>query len=97
MPPREHAYFVYLLASRSRTLYVGVTHALRARVAQHRTPTPGAFTTRYQVHRLVYVERFQYVRNAIAREKELKDWNRGKKVALVTQKNPTWEDLAEDW
>ena len=97
MPRREYNFYVYILASRSRTLYVGVTHALRTRVAQHREGAPGTFTTRYNVHRLVYAERFQYVGNAIAREKELKDWNRGRKVALIEVRNPTWEDLAADW
>ncbi len=94
---REHAYFVYILASRSRTLYVGVTRTLHFRVAQHREGAPGSFTTRYNIHRLVHVERFQYIGNAISREKELKDWNCARKVALVEAANPTWEDLAADW
>ncbi len=93
----EHSYFVYILASRSRTLYVGVTSALRSRVFQHRQNIPGSFTARYCVHRLVYVERFQYIGNAITREKELKDWNRGRKLALITESNPTWEDSTEEW
>ncbi len=94
---KEHAYFVYILASRSRTLYVGVTYSLRARVMQHRESVPGSFTARYRIHRLVHVEHFCYVGNAIAREKELKDWNRAKKIALIGGANPTWEDLAADW
>jgi putative endonuclease len=51
----------------------------------------------YNIDRLVYFERFQYVRSAIAREKELKDWNRARKVELIEKVNPTWEDLAADW
>lgn len=97
MTPREHNYFVYILASRSRTLYVGVTGTLRSRVLQHRENVPGSFTTRYSIHRLIYVERFQYIGNAITREKQLKDWNRGRKLALIAEANPTWEDLAADW
>jgi putative endonuclease len=97
MQQREHTYFVYILASRSRTLYIGVTNGLGARVAQHRELRPGSFTSRYNIDRLVYFERFQYVRNAIAREKELKDWNRSRKMALIESVNPTWEDLAKDW
>jgi putative endonuclease len=91
--PRDHHYYVYILASRSRTLYVGVTSRLIFRVAQHRSGELGGFTSKYKIHRLVYFERFQYIGNAIAREKELKGWLREKKVALITAANPTWEDL----
>ena len=97
MAKREYHFYVYILSSRSRTIYIGVTNALRARVLEHREKVPGSFTTRYNIYRLVYVERFKYINNAIAREKELKDWNRDRKVALITSKNPTWEDLAADW
>ncbi len=93
----EYKFYVYILASRSRTLYVGFTTGLRRRVMQHREKVPGSFTARYNIDRLVYFETFQYVNNAIARENELKDWNRAKKIALVESKNPTWEDLAADW
>lgn len=96
METREHTYFVYILASRSRTLYVGVTRALQTRIAQHRERVPGSLTARYNIDRLVYAEPFQYVGNAIAREKELKDWNRARKIALIESANPTWEDLASE-
>lgn len=97
MPPREYHFYVYILASRSRTLYVGLTNSLRTRVQQHHEKTPGSFTARYNIDRLVYFEHFQYIQNAIAREKELKDWNRAKKIALVESVNPLWDDLAADW
>ena len=97
MPAREYNFYVYILSSRSRDLYIGVTNNLRARVAQHREKRPGTYTARYDIGRLVYFERFQYIRNAIAREKELKDWNRKLKIALIEKDNPTWEDLAIDW
>jgi putative endonuclease len=97
MPTREYNSYVYILSSRSRDLYIGVTNNLRIRVTQHREKRPGTYTARYNIGRLVYVERFQYIRNAIAREKELKDWNRGLKIALIEKNNPTWEDLAIDW
>jgi len=97
MPRREFHFYVYILSSKSRTLYIGMTNSLRARVLKHRENVPGSFTARYDVHRLVYFEHFQYVNNAIAREKELKDWNRAKKIALIESTNPTWEDLAADW
>ena len=96
MPKRDYQFFVYILSSRSRTLYIGITRHLRARVLQHREKKPGSFTARYQISRLVYFERFHYVLNAIGREKELKDWNRARKIELIDSTNPTWEDLAED-
>ncbi|WP_158785943.1 GIY-YIG nuclease family protein [Granulicella sp. L46] len=92
--PEEHRYFVYILSSRSRTLYIGVTNNLSRRLQEHRDGSPTSFTQRYRIDRLVYVERFQYIDNAIAREKYLKHFTRAEKLALVTESNPTWEDLA---
>lgn len=97
MSQREYNFYVYILSNRSRNLYVGVTNNIRKRVYEHREEPPGTFTARYKIHRLVHFERYQYVNNAIAREKELKDWNRSRKIALVESENPTWEDLAADW
>jgi putative endonuclease len=91
----EKVYHVYIVASRSRILYVGVTNDLLRRVLQHRKGQAPGFTSRYNIHRLVHYEAFCDIRNAIAREKEIKDWTRAKKVALIESKNPTWEDLAE--
>jgi putative endonuclease len=90
---KDHHYYVYILSSRSRTLYIGVTKRLVFRIDQHRSGELGGFTSKYKIHRLVYFERFQYIGNAIAREKELKGWLREKKVALISAENPTWEDL----
>jgi putative endonuclease len=94
VPKRHYEFFVYILSSRSRTLYIGVTGDLQVRILQHRQKRPGSFTARYNISRLVYFERFQYIQTAIAREKELKDWNRDRKIALIESTNPTWEDLA---
>jgi putative endonuclease len=94
MKSQQYEFFVYVVSSRSRTLYIGVTNDLHVRVLQHREKKPGSFTARYNIDRLVYFERFQYIRSAIAREKELKDWNRARKIALIESVNPTWEDLA---
>ncbi len=96
-PKREYQFFVYILGSRSRNLYVGLTNNLRRRVMEHREHRPESHTGQYNIERLLYFERFQYVRSAIAREKELKDWNRALKVALIEKANPTWEDLAAEW
>ena len=90
-------YFVYILASRSRTLYVGVTGDLIRRVYVHRQKLQPSFTARYNVSRLVYYETTCDVRAAILREKQIKAWSRSKKVALIETMNPTWMDLSEDW
>ena len=89
-------YHVYILASRNRTLYVGVTGFLMARILQHKSGQSG-FTQKYRINRLVYFETFRYVDNAIARETEIKGWRREEKLALILANNPTWEDLAWDW
>jgi putative endonuclease len=93
----ERTYFVYILASRSLTLYIGVTGNLHRRISQHKEHTFDGFTAHYKIDRLVYFERFHYVNNAISREKQLKSWRREKKIALIRSTNPTWIDLAEDW
>jgi putative endonuclease len=93
----EKCYYVYIMASRSRVLYTGITSVIRSRVWQHKTGALGGFTAKYKIHRLVYFERFKYVRNAIAREKEIKDWRRELRVALIEENNPTWEDLSAGW
>src|SRR2546427_1514062 len=84
---RERSYYVYILASRSRVIYVGVTGFLMARVLRHRAGEGGEFTRKYRVHRLVYVETFHSVAAAIARETEIKKWRREKKVALIDRKS----------
>ena len=91
--PRDHNYWVYILSNRSHTLYIGVTNNLITRVAQHRQQSPGSHTAKYKINRLVHFERFQYINNAIAREKELKHWTRAQKIALIESTNPTWEEL----
>ena len=92
----EHEYYAYILASRSRNLYIGVTNNLLRRITQHREGSADSFTARYKIDRLVYFERYQYINNAIAREKFLKHLTRAEKIALIESLNPTWEDLAAD-
>ncbi|MGB8885666.1 MAG: GIY-YIG nuclease family protein [Candidatus Korobacteraceae bacterium] len=95
--PMEHRYFVYILASKSRTLYIGITGDLETRIREHRNGTYGGFTSEYKVNRLVYYEQFQWVDVAIGREKQLKRWRREKKITLIERENPTWEDLSAEW
>lgn len=94
---REYLFFVYIMASKSRVLYTGITNDLNVRVFQHKTARFDGFTKKYRVHRLVYFESFRYVNSAIAREKEIKHWIRQRRVQLIESTNPTWEDLAESW
>jgi len=94
---REYKFFVYIMASKSRVLYTGITNDLAVRVFQHKTERFDGFTKQYRVHRLVYFESFQYVRSAIAREKEIKHWTRQRRVKLIESMNATWEDLAGSW
>jgi putative endonuclease len=90
---RYKAYFMYIAASRTRVLYVGVTHDLERRMAQHRLGTGGGFTTRYAVHKLVYFETARDVHSAMEREKQVKRWGRLKKIALIEKENGEWVDL----
>jgi putative endonuclease len=88
-------YYIYIMASRSRVLYIGVTSDLARRVNEHRQGLNSGFTSQYRVTRLVYFEEFVDIRVAIAREKQLKGWKRLRKIRLIENRNPTWEDLAE--
>ncbi|MCL5105738.1 MAG: GIY-YIG nuclease family protein [Armatimonadetes bacterium] len=86
-------YYVYILSSRSRTLYIGVTNDLTRRVLEHKSKQIPGFTAKYNIDRLVYFEEHPSINDAIAREKQLKGWLRKRKVALIESTNPTWEDL----
>src|SRR5215470_3656844 len=94
---REYTFYVYIMASKSRVIYTGITNALSRRVFEHKTGRIPGFTQKYKVHRLVYFESWQYIRSAIAREKEIKHWIRQRRVELIESTNPRWEDLAENW
>lgn len=95
-PIHEGSYFTYIMASRSRTLYIGVTGNLYNRVFEHKWKERDGFTARYNCDRLVWFEAFQYVQKAIAREKELKGWRRDKKIALIESTNAAWMDLSRE-
>ncbi|MGD0469333.1 MAG: enoyl-CoA hydratase-related protein [Terriglobales bacterium] len=90
-------FYVYILSSKSRVLYTGITDDIYRRTWEHKNDANPGFTSDYKVHRLVYYETFKYVNNAIAREKAIKGWLRRKKIALIEAENPTWEDLSASW
>jgi putative endonuclease len=91
-------YFLYILASPSRELYVGVTNDLVRRLAEHRAGmSPRAFTSRHDTKRLVYYEATYDISAAIRREKQIKRWTRRRKLALIELSNPEWGDLGEGW
>ena len=90
--------YTYILASKGKRLYVGITTQLEHRVSQHKTKAdPRCFTARYNIDQLVYYERHPLITAAIAREKELKGWLRVRKIALIVAHNPTWKDLSLEW
>ena len=92
----ERTYFVYIMASRRNgTLYIGVTNNLALRAHQHRTGVGSTFTTKYGVKMLVWYEQYGDVNEAIAREKQLKTWERKWKLALIERFNRDWRDLYE--
>ncbi|HEY0307795.1 MAG TPA: GIY-YIG nuclease family protein [Acidobacteriaceae bacterium] len=95
---RDRQPCVYIFSNIFRTLYIGVTSDLAQRTWHHKNGTyPNSFTSRYKLDHLVYFEYFPNMPAAIAREKQLKGWLRHKKLTLVLQTNPTWQDLSLEW
>ena len=90
-------YYVYIMTNATRTLYIGVTNDLERRVYEHKRELVDGFTKRYNITWLAYYEATTDVSAALAREKQLKRWSRGKKVALIEAFNPQWKDLAQGW
>jgi len=90
----QRCYFVYLLASLSGTLYVGLTDNLWKRMGEHRAGLFDGFTRKYKVNRLMYYETFRDSAIAANRERQIKKWRREKKIALFATSNPRWTDLS---
>ena len=90
-------YYVYILSSQSRVLYIGLTSNIEERLFQHKTHAFPGFTAKYNVTNLVYLERHGSVMTAIRREKELKAQRREEKVNLIESTNPKWKDLSYGW
>jgi len=91
----KHQYWVYIVASRSGTLYIGITNSIDRRMREHKSGEIEGFSSKYHCDRLVYFESFDDVHKAIGREKQLKGWQREKKIRLIEGRNPRWEDFAE--
>jgi len=90
-------FYVYIMASRSGTLYLGVTSNIKKRVYEHKNHLIPGFTDKYEIDRLLYFEVIRDSASAINREKQLKAWRREKKVKLIDSMNPEWNDLSQDW
>jgi putative endonuclease len=89
-------YCVYILSSKSKVLYIGVTSNLKKRIWEHKNKVVEGFTKKYNVDKLVYFEQTENIMSALEREKQLKKWNRNKKIILIESINPDWKDLYDD-
>ena len=93
----DRAYYVYILATkRGGTFYIGVTNNLKRRIMEHKNNLVPGFTSKYEVHRLVWFEMTSDIASAITKEKQLKKWNRVWKIRLIEERNPHWKDLYEE-
>ena len=95
---RNHDYWVYILTNKHcTTLYIGITNNISRRLFKHRYRDGEGFAKRYPLNRVVWIEHFRNVNDAIACEKKLKGWRRSRKIGLVEQANPRWVNLSDDW
>ena len=90
-------YYVYILSSESKVIYTGMTNNLERRIYEHKNKLIEGFSKRYNMYKLVWYEETDDVGAAIAFEKKTKGWKRFKKVTMIEEENPGWDDLAKDW
>ncbi len=88
-------YFLYILTSKSYMLYTGVTNNIERRLYEHKNKLIPDYTAKYNIHKLVYLETFHNIEDAIAAEKKIKGWTRKKKIELIKNSNPKFKDLSE--
>ena len=97
----SYSFYVYILTNKNKTtFYIGVTNNLAKRLQQHKESTANKasnFVGRYQLQHLIYYEKYTWIQNAIAREKELKGWRREKKLALIKRMNESMDFLENDF
>ena len=93
-----HQYYVYIITNTyDGVLYIGVTNDLERRMFEHKHKLVEGFSEKYNLDKLIYFERYQYINDAIKREKNLKKWKRDWKIKLIIEENPNWEDISKDW
>jgi putative endonuclease len=93
-----HQYYVYIITNKVNTvLYIGVTNNIVTRVWEHKNKIYKGFSSKYECNKLVYYEEFQWIQDAIAREKQLKGGSRQKKINLILKDNHAWKDLSDGW
>lgn len=93
----SHIYYVYIMPNNAGITYVGVTNDLERRVAEHKIGKFSGFSKVHGTHKLVFYEEFEYIYDAIAREKQIKSWRKVKKRKLIVEFNPKWTDLSAGW
>ena len=96
MAKKEYDFYVYIMASSSGTLYIGMTNNLIRRVTEHKEGKVEGFSKKYSCNKLVYYEHSKYIYNTIEREKEIKKWRREKKQNLIKTINPHWKDMYDE-
>jgi putative endonuclease len=95
---KDHNYFVYMLSNTLNTvIYTGVTNNLERRMLEHKSKHNSGFSAKYNCNKLVYFEEFRWIKEAIAREKQIKSGSRSRKLNLINSMNPGWADLSKDW
>ncbi|WP_111684760.1 GIY-YIG nuclease family protein [Winogradskyella tangerina] len=93
-----HQYYLYILSNKyNGTLYIGITNNLERRMFEHKNQLIDGFSKKYKLNRLVYFETFQYITDAIRREKNMKKWKRQWKINLIEEENKNWSDLSKHW
>jgi len=98
MPARQHSYYIYIATNRNNTvLYTGVTNNIQRRIWEHKSKIVSSFTSKYNITKLVYYEFYDDIREAIAREKQIKSGSRKKKIDLINNLNKEWKDLSLDF
>jgi len=94
----DHQYYVYIITNKKDgVLYVGITNDLERRMFEHKNKLVKGFSSKYNLDKLMYLEVYPYVEDAIKREKNIKKWKRNWKIKLIVEDNPDWKDLSEEW
>jgi len=92
---RKYTYYVYIVTNENNyVLYTGVTNNIERRIYEHKNKTGSKFTKKYKINKLIYIEEYQDINEAIKREKQIKSGSRKKKIELINRLNPAWKDLS---